>query len=88
MERGLKTWICLVFGGGTPLYLVSARDEKRAWELIKSATFEKYHTSLPKNNYGGLIKVHEWHTDTEMIKDVHDLYSKNGNVITGSFNGF
>lgn len=31
----MKTWICSIYGGGTPLYLVSANNEKRVWELIK-----------------------------------------------------
>ena len=38
----MKTWICDIFGGGTPLYLVSAEDEKSAWTLIKNEFSKSY----------------------------------------------
>lgn len=86
----LKTWICTILGGGTPTYLVSAENEKRAWELIREALYKKYERRFILTEYrcGGLIEVPYWHADEERIDDVYDLYSKNGIIRKGTFKDF
>ena len=82
-----KTWICTILGGGTPTYLISAENEKRAWELIEEALYKKYKRRfcLTKYDCGGLIEVPDWHSDEERIVDIHDLYSRNGIILRGTF---
>ena len=80
----MKTWICDIFGGGTPLYLISAEDEKRAWALIKKEFKEKYpHCYLcekrPSTN---------WKAESECIVDIHEVYAPNSILKKGSFKDF
>ena len=85
-----KTWICTIFGGGTPTYLVSAESEKRAWELIRQA-LEKWYGGrfyLSEDKTGGLIEVPYWHADEERVDDVQELYAEKGVIKKGSFEGF
>ena len=79
----MKTWICTVFGGGTPTYLISAESEKRAWELIK----EKWKLYIGRGRCSGLIEVPFWHADDERIDDINELYATNGIIKKGSFEG-
>lgn len=96
----MKTWICDIFGGGTPLYLVSAEDEKRAWALIKNE-FRKEYTgcylcekcpsiltiSTPVE-CSGLIDFPGWASDTERIVDIHEIYAPKSILKKGSFKDF
>lgn len=86
-----KTWICAIYGGGTPTYLVSAKSEKRAWELIREALFQKYggwSCLYSRNQTAGLIEIPWWHADGERIDDIHDLYCNGARMKKGSFEGF
>ena len=87
----MKTWICMIFGGGTPLYLVSAENEFVAWNLIKrelrktpgycGISFE-----LEKNS-GGLIEFPYFTSNEEVIIDIHDVYAPKGLTKRGSYHG-
>lgn len=85
-----KTWICCIYGGGTPTYLVSAESEKQAWSLIRKALGEKYRRQwyLQERDCGGLVEVPGWHADEERIDDIHDLYAPGGKIKNGTFEGF
>ena len=63
----MKTWFCIVFGAGTPDYIVSAENEARAWELIKGK-LDRITYSLCKET-SGLIEV-PIHADEERIIDL------------------
>lgn len=86
----MKTWICLIYGGGTPLYLVSADNEKRAWELIKKALREKGYWdisfSLEKHS-GGLVEFVGWTSEEERIVNIHHIYAPNGTIKEGTYEG-
>ncbi len=79
----MKTWICTIFGGGTPNYLISAENEKRAWELIKG----EWKDYVGKDQCSGLIEVPFWYADNERIDDINELYATNGIIKKGSFDG-
>lgn len=87
----MKSWICLIYGGGTPLYLVSADNDKRAWELIKrelrktpgycGISFE-----LEKNS-GGLVEFPYFTSNEEVIVDIHETYADDGVIRKGTYEG-
>jgi len=84
----MKTWACLIYGAGTPLYLVSAESEKRAWELIKEDMYKKYNKMgyiNPKKDTSGLHYMPLWNSLIEQCIDIYDIYSKDGTIIKGSF---
>ena len=84
-----KTWICTIFGGGMPTYLVSAESEKRAWELIRDALNRKFGWFyLTEYNCGGLIPVDGWNSDAERADDLNEMYSDAGVLKKGSFKDF
>lgn len=84
-----KTWICSIFGGGTPLYIVSAKDEKGAWELIKNELLREYpgHWHEMLRNNSGLFHLETWSSDEARIADIHELYAHHGETRKGSFKG-
>lgn len=85
----MRTWICVIFGGGTPTYLISAEDERRAWKLVREALYKRYGKwySMNEDRCSGLIEVDGWYSDEERIDDVAKLYTRNGTVIRGTFDG-
>lgn len=85
----MKTWICTIFGGGTPTYLVSAESEKRAWELIRKELRTRYqHTYFDmKEDTGGLVDFPGWTSEEERIVDIHEVYATHGVIKRGSFEG-
>lgn len=42
-STSFKTWCISTWGGGTPIYLVTAKTKERAWELVESTWWKKYH---------------------------------------------
>ena len=84
-----KTWICCIYGGGMPTYLISAENEKRAWEMLRKALNEKYQRPwyLGENGCGGLVEVPGWHADEERIDDINELYATNGILKKGTYEG-
>lgn len=80
----MKTWICAIYGGGAPIYLVSAENEKRAWQLIK----RELNVYLTTKDCSGLWEVPEWTINHEQISDINELYAHNGVIKKGSFEGF
>ena len=88
----MKTWICKIFGGGTPLYLVSAEDEKRAWRLIRKElanTCEAYRqiSYELRDNSGGLVEFDGWTSNEERIVDICEVYAPKGITKQGTFEG-
>lgn len=87
----MKTWICKIFGGGTPTYLVSAENEFVAWTLIKTElrktpgycgiSFE-----LEKES-GGLVPFPYFTSNEEAIVDINEVYALNGQTKRGSYYG-
>lgn len=86
----MKTWICAIYGGGAPIYMVSAENEKRAWQLIKREIIIKYdgRVYLTTKDCTGLCEVPEWNINREQISDICELYAHNGVLKNGSFEGF
>ena len=86
----MKTWICTVFGGGTPLYLVSAESEKRAWQLIGKELNSRYRNKYfinKRNDTGGLVELDGWTSVEERIVDLEEVYAPNGTIKKGSYEG-
>lgn len=96
----MKTWICDIYGGGTPTYIVSAENEKRAWALIKKEFKERFpHCYLCEERpstftisipleCSGLIEFPNWKAETECIIDIHEVYAPNSTSKKGSFKDF
>ena len=82
----MKTWICSIYGGGTPLYLVNADNEKRAWESIKETLSCYYPQNILKYSTG-LIEFPESISNNEKIINIYDIYAPNGLLKIGSFEG-
>jgi hypothetical protein len=87
MEFNMKTWICCIYGGGAPTYLISAESEKRAWELIRKKV-NGLGMFLTMDRCGGLVEVPDWHADGERIDDIHEMYARYGTIRQGTFKGF
>ena len=89
----MKSWLCCIFGGGTPFYLVSAEDEKHAWDLIRNDLRSKgdYYWKISfnlENESGGLVELIGWMGETEGIVDLNDVYASNGTMMKGTFVGY
>ena len=69
----MRTWICFIYGGGTPIYLVSAKDETAAMKLIYTKLNERY-GSFDEKNCSRLVALDGWLSDTERIVDIWGLH--------------
>ena len=89
----MKTWICDIYGAGTPLYLVSTENEKNAWKLIKdnlrnqnNDAYWKMSFDLEKNS-GGLIEFPYFKSEQETIIDINEIYATHGLLHKGTYKG-
>lgn len=85
----MKTWICTIFGGGSPTYLVSSESEKRAWKLIQESLAKRYGNNWfnLKKSCSGLVVFPGWTSEEEQIVDINEVYAPNGIIKNGSFEG-
>ena len=87
----MKSWMCLIYGGGTPLYLIAAENEEKAWSLIKNELrkTEGYRVMSYdlKRWSGGLVEFPYFTAPEETIIDIHETYADRGTVRKGTYEG-
>jgi len=75
----MKTWICQIYGAGTPCYLIAANNEINAWKLlVEEMTMAGYHTYNLADNSTGLVEIPDWESAEEGIVDIYETYAPNG----------
>lgn len=63
----------MVYGGGTPTYIVSAKDETSAIDLVRDDLCQRYGSSY-NFKWSRLVPLDWLNSDTEKIVDIWKLH--------------